>query len=141
MKNTNTTNTSEVTHANKSVFNSYEEHSKAVAIWKKISNEKKANIENHVIYCILFNKSIDKAFTPITNQNKIVSNANDPHFALRIALRRVSECKASAFEPWQSFYKENIERHKYAKDCYVQDNGDEFIMSIARKAKDILDSL
>lgn len=140
MKNTNKTNI-EITHATQSIFNSYEDHSKAVSIWKKLSNEKKATIENHIIYCILFNKSIDKAFTPITNQNKIVSNANDPHFALRNALKNVSEYKVSAFEPWQLFYKENIERKKYDTGSYVKDHGDEFIMSIAHKAKEILNNL
>lgn len=140
MKNTINTNT-ETNHKNHSVFNSYEEYSNALSIWKKISNEKKATVENHVIYCILFNKSINKAFTPITNQNKIVSNANDPHFALRNALKNVSKYMVSAFEPWQFFYKEDLDTEKYAKGFYAKEHGDEFLIFVAQKAKEILDNL
>lgn len=124
-----------------SIFISSEEYKTAISIWKNLSNEKKATVEHHAMYCILFGKDIKKAFSPISNQNKIVSNANDPYFALRNALEKIKNFSVSAFEPWQSFYSKDIDREKYSKSCYIRNNQDEFLNKIAIKAKELLSTI
>lgn len=58
----------------------------AVNSWKV---EEEHTVLEHVVYNALRGKPLGRGFTSITNQNKIVSNANDPDYALNEAKREL----------------------------------------------------
>jgi len=127
-------------------FKSKEDYLKFINLWKELSKSKKATIEDHVIYHLILGKSLDKSFTPITNENKITSNACDPHFALRNALRRLVSLQVSYFAHWNDLIPDAIEKKKlYSTENYILNKDinvdDNFIAEIVVKAKYILSNL
>lgn len=135
----NTTNT-----IKNSAFSSKEEYLSFIATWKDLSKSKKATVEHHVIYTLLLGKSIEKAFTPITNENKITSNSCDPHCALRNALRNILTLNVEIFTPWESIIsQQNVKKNKrYSFEIYDEvHSSDNIVATILSRAKDILGKL
>lgn len=63
-------------------FNTKEDHVKFITFWKSISSSKKATLEDHILYTILKGNDFKKAFTPVTNKNKLTCSYNGNQYYL-----------------------------------------------------------
>lgn len=70
------------------------------ARWKVAANARAATAAQHAAFTLLMGRDLNRAFAPIRNANKIVSNGNNPHFARDNALAIVERGRVEAFAPW-----------------------------------------
>lgn len=89
--------------------------------WKQIANQRQATAAQHAIFTVLSGRSLDRAFTPITNPVKL-ANGMTPSQGREQALAEAMTGSAKAWAPFAELLEGATLNERWARRYYDMDS-------------------